>query len=151
MFNINKLIQKHASGHMFKQKSFRKSGRKWTEEGSGEIQWKAPTPEEKSAIYWKRGRGLWWNRKAAPMPEPEVHIIPQRRRVWKKYTNWWPVCKGFIWKPNLRKIRDARKTLKHFESRRWNVWNVKLHPPQIPLSLSWLGEAWSPAWHWQQR
>ena len=27
-------------------------------------------------------------------------------------------CKGFIWKPNLRKIRDARKTLKHFESRR---------------------------------
>ena len=61
MFNINKLIQKHASGHMFKHKSFRKSGRKWTEEGPGEIQWKAPTPEppeEKSAIYWKGAEGL---------------------------------------------------------------------------------------------
>ena len=36
---------------MFKQKPFHKSGREWTEEGSGEIQWKAPTPEEKKKLY----------------------------------------------------------------------------------------------------
>ena len=40
---------------MFKQKSFRKSGRKWTEEGSGEIQWKAPTPEKGECHILKKG------------------------------------------------------------------------------------------------
>ena len=41
------------------------------EEGSGEIQRKAPMPEWEDAT---RGRGLWWNPKEAPMPEPEVRV-----------------------------------------------------------------------------
>ena len=62
-------------------------------------------------------------------------------KFWTNCKGWWPLKEVFIRKPNLRQIRSARKTLKQFQSRRWNVWNVKLHPPQIPLSLSWLGEA----------
>ena len=45
--------------------------RRHKEEGSGEIQRKAPMPEWEDAT---KGRGLWWNPKEAPMPEPEVRI-----------------------------------------------------------------------------
>ena len=62
-----------------------------TEEGSGEIRQKAPTPEREDAVQRKEGSKAL----VKPVgPEPEVHIVSNmgktrfERRVVQK---WWPL------------------------------------------------------------
>ena len=47
-----------------------------TEEGSGEIQWKAPTPEGEDAIKRRKGSRALVKPEGAPTPEPEVRDVP---------------------------------------------------------------------------
>ena len=142
MLNI-KCVQKHAKGHRYQQSP--------------------NTGQRMQSLKRAQRRGLRWNpkestyarvgrcnqgKRALVKPEGSTYAgarsareRQERAKFWTNCKGWWPLKEVFIRKPNLRQIRSARKTLKQFQSRRWNVWNVKLHPPQIPLSLSWLGEA----------
>ena len=142
MLNI-KCVQKHARGHRYQQSP--------------------NTGQRVQSLKRAQRRGLRWNpkestyarvgrcnqgKRALVKPEGSTYAgarsareRQERAKFWTNCKGWWPLKEVFIRKPNLRQIRSARKTLKQFQSRRWNVWNVKLHPPQIPLSLSWLGEA----------
>ena len=42
----------------------------------------------------------------------------ERTKVKTSYKGWWPLKEVFVGKPNLRQNRNARKTLKQFQSRK---------------------------------
>ena len=119
-----------------------------TEEGSGEITRKAPTPEHEGSAALGQNEGFGETQKEAPTPEPSVSKVPSKVRMDmieqqvvqrnQKGGRW---LGHFLWNPTLLWDILCEVNPQAITSRKQKVWNVKLHPPQSPLSISWLGEA----------
>ena len=80
---------------------------KCTEESSGEIQWKAPTPEGEDTIQSKKGSRALVKPEGGHLLQPEVRKVSSmeenkglNRKLYKSGGHWFG---NFLWNPNLLK------------------------------------------------
>ena len=112
--SVCKNMQKATGTNKFQTQKRSQSLKGRKEEGSGEIQRKAPMPEWEDATK-EEGFGETRRKHLCRSQKCACNRKGQR---FKQHKVWWPLKEVFVGKPNLRQRRSARKTLKQFQSRR---------------------------------